>query len=155
MLAGQAFEWLTVITLQSPSFLVVIGKSVGREWFAPRLSGARDAGGATRATTSHGVRRTTRRLESLRTTALSTAKLAADAVELAAATAHLSIRHLPVLPAGAEERYRCVSHSRLRIAYVRVSDRVPSAFVQASSIRPSSRWLHRSATTSSGWSSPR
>ena len=39
MLAGQAFEWLTVITLQSPSFLVVIGKSVGREWFAPRLFG--------------------------------------------------------------------------------------------------------------------
>ena len=50
-------------------------------------AGVRDPGGVTRATTSHGVRRTTRRLESLRTTASSTAKPSAEAVALAAATA--------------------------------------------------------------------
>lgn len=50
-------------------------------------AGARDAGGATRTTTSHGVRRTTRRLESLRTTASSTARPSSEAVDFAAATA--------------------------------------------------------------------
>src|SRR5687767_469987 len=43
--------------------------------------------GVTRATTSHGVRRTTSRLESLRTTASSTARPSAEAVDIAAATA--------------------------------------------------------------------
>src|SRR5579862_7235947 len=43
--------------------------------------------GVTRATMSHGVRRTTSRLESLRTTASSTAKPAAEATVIAAATA--------------------------------------------------------------------
>src|SRR6266536_1834289 len=55
--------------------------------------------GVTRATMSHGVRRTTSRLESLRTTALSTAKPAAVAADIAAATARrLSAACISVCP---------------------------------------------------------
>src|ERR1700733_13783952 len=43
--------------------------------------------GVTRTTMSHGVRRTTSRLESLRTTAASTARPTAEAADIAAATA--------------------------------------------------------------------
>jgi hypothetical protein len=68
----------------------------------------------TRTTMSHGVRRTTSRLESLRTTALSTAKPAAEAVDIAAATARR-------LSAACTHSFRVLSRLAKRSWNIRVS----------------------------------
>src|SRR5215213_7589492 len=62
--------------------------------------------GVTRATMSHGVRWTTSRLESLRTTALSTAKSSAEAVDIAATTARRTSAACIFPPSGAVAKPR-------------------------------------------------
>ena len=90
------------------------------------VTGARASGGVTRATTSHGIRRTTRRLESLRTTVASTGKSNVEAVELAAATARCATDALHLrVPSFTRDPHGCITLHRRRRSAVSVTNWPP------------------------------
>ena len=90
------------------------------------VTGARASGGVTRATTSHGIRRTTRRLESLRTTVVSTGKSNVEAVDLAVADRTLRYRclHLRV-PSSTRDPHGYMTLHRRRRSAVSVTNWPP------------------------------
>ena len=69
--------------------------------------------GVTRATMSHGVRRTTSRLESLRTTASSTVKSSDEIVDIAASTARRAPAASICLCVDTHARPACTVHDTL------------------------------------------